>query len=182
MGTEIYTKRFFPRDNGLEIKVRARLGKHPPGLVGGIFTYITDSDGATNEIDIEFLSKNSAIAPKKMPLMLSTWRNWDEAKNDMGDASHHWTIQIALTGLDPLDWHVYVIRWLPDRTEWFVDRKRVAVSTQAQPEQPTRIHFNLWAPSASWTVAYAKSLIPSSHSRTNQSYFMDLDLVEISRL
>lgn len=182
MGTEIYTKRFFPREHGLEIKVRARLGKHPPGLVSGIFTYITDSEGATNEIDVEFLSNKTFIAKKRLLIMLSTWRNWDEARNGMGDASSHWSTQITLPGLDPSDWHDYVIRWLPDRTEWFVDRKRVAISMQAQPEQPTKIHFNLWAPSASWALAYAKSLIPSSHPRANQSYFIDLDWVEVSRL
>jgi hypothetical protein len=181
-GTEIYTQRFFSRETGIEIKVRARLGKNPPGLVSGVFTYTTGTDGASDEIDIEFLSKSTSGAKNQLPVLLSTWRQWDEASADLDDVAHHWSTRISLVGRDPLAWHEYAIRWLPDRTEWFIDQKLVASSFQAQPDQPTRIHFNLWAPSASWALAYSPFLLPSPDPRINHKYSFDLDWVEINRL
>lgn len=182
MGTEIYSQRFFTREGGLEIKVRARLGKSPPGLVSGIFTYATDRSGASDEIDIEFLSKGLTNKRKALPVMLSTWHQWNEASSELSDVSHHWTTRLSLDGVDPSVWHEYVIRWLPDRTEWFVDQKLVASSMLAQPELPTRIRFNLWAPSASWELAYSTLLMPSFHPNSNQKYFLELDWVEVNRL
>ena len=181
-GTEIYTRRVFSRESGLEIKVRARFGKNPPGLVSGIFTYTTGTDGLSDEIDIEFLSKSTSISRNQLPLLLSTWRQWDEANGDLGDVAHHWSTHISLAGSDPWAWHEYAIRWLPDSTQWFVDQKLVASSFQAQPDQPTRIHFNLWAPSASWALAYSAFLTPSPDPRVNLKYFFDLDWIEVNRL
>ena len=182
MGTEIYTQRFFSRESGLEIKVRARLGKSPAGLVAGIFTYVTDSDGASDEIDIELLSKDTAVARNGLPMMLSTWRQWSEVNSDLSDVAHHWTTRLTQDGLAPFAWHEYAIRWLPDRTEWYVDQQLIAGSIQAQPDQPTRIRFNLWAPGASWAQAYSTLLMPSLSPSANWKYFFELDWVEVSRL
>lgn len=182
IGTEIYSQQFFSRERGLEIKVRARLGKSPAGLVSGIFTYTTDSAGASDEIDIEFLSKRTVVARKSLPMMLSTWRQWDEARTDLSEGSHHWTTHISLREMDPSVWHEYVIRWLPDRTEWFVDQQFVASTTEAQPDQPTRIRFNLWAPSASWGQAYSTFLMPTLNPKADRKYFLDLDWVEVNQL
>lgn len=181
-GTEIYSQRFFSRGGGLEVKVRARLGKSPAGLVSGIFTYTSDSGGASDEIDLEFLSKETVVARKSLPMLLSTWHQWNEASTDLSDPRHHWTVHITLPDRDPHAWHEYGIRWLPDRTEWFVDQHLVASSTQAQPDLPTRIRFNLWAPRAAWRLAYSSLLMPSLVPHTNRSYFLDLDWVEVNQL
>ena len=181
-GTEIYTRRFFSRESGLEIKVRARFGKCPAGLVAGIFTYTTNTNGASDEIDIEFLSKDIIVTQNGLPMVVSTWRQWTETSSDLTDVAHHWTTRLTLRGLDPSAWHEYVIRWLPDRTEWLVDQELIAKSTEAQPDLPSPIRFNLWAPSAAWSQAYAIRLMPTLGANANRRYFFDLDWVEIYRL
>lgn len=180
-GSEIYTRRNFALGNGVEFEARVRSNHLPSGLVTSLFTYNTQNN-LSDELDIEFLSKQVNLSATGAPMLMTTWNNWDEAHPTYGDGIHHSSQSKVITGLDVNLFHTYTIRWLPGRTEWLVDGVLVASSTLAQPDLAAPLRINFWAPASTWTEAYDARLKPVGNKRQNKTYFYDVDWVEVRQL
>jgi beta-glucanase (GH16 family) len=180
-GSEIYTKQNFSRGNGVEFEARVRMNHLPSGLVTSLFTYNT-LNNLSDELDIEFLSKQVNLSATGAPMLMTTWNDWDEAHPAYDDGIHHSSQSKVISGLDVNLFHTYTIRWLPGRTEWLVDGVLVASSTLAQPDLAAPLRINFWAPASSWTDAYDARLKPTNNKRQNQSWFYDVDWVEVRQL
>jgi len=180
-GTEIYTRDTFLRGNGVEFEARVRLNYLPGGLVSAMFTYAYQN-GLSDEIDIEILSKQVNTSVGGAPLLLTTWNDWDESNPAYGDDIHQSSRSVFVNQLNVNSFHTYLIRWLPDRTEWWLDGNLLFSSALAQPDLASPFRINFWAPAASWTSAYDGSLKPAKNPRKNLSYYMDVDWVEIRAL
>lgn len=180
-GSEIYSKTNFSRGNGVEFEARVRMNHLPSGLVTSLFTYNT-LNTLSDEIDIEFLSKQINLSAGGSPMLLTTWNDWDGAHPVYNDGIHHSSQTAFINGLDVNLFHTYTFRWLPDRTEWLVDGVLVASSYLAQPDLAAPIRLNFWAPDSGWTEAYDGNLKSTANKRQNQSYYYDLDWVEVRQL
>ncbi len=180
-GSEIYTKASYARGNGMEFEARVRMNHLPSGLVTSLFTY-NSVNALSDEIDIEFLSKQINLSSGGSPMLLTTWNDWDEAHPTYNDCVHHCSRSVFVNGLDVNAFHTYTIRWLPDHTEWLVDGVLVSSSNKAQPDLATPFRINFWAPDSGWTDAYDANLKPASTRRQNKSYYYDVDWVEIRQL
>jgi beta-glucanase (GH16 family) len=180
-GSEIYTKANFARGNGMEFEARVRMNYLPSGLVTSTFTYNT-LNTLSDEIDIEFLSKQINLSSGGSPMLLTTWNDWDGAHPVYNDGIHHSSQSVFVNGLDVNAFHTYTIRWLPDHTEWLVDGVLVSSSNKAQPDLATPFRLNFWAPDSGWTDAYDASLKPTANKRQNKVYYYDVDWVEIRQL
>jgi beta-glucanase (GH16 family) len=178
-GTEIYTNRFFSRGTfGLEVEGRVRLNMPlPAGLVTSIFTYIANS-GKSDEIDIEFLTKQVNAAVSGAPIDFTTWNDF----SDTYSIPYYSTQRKAISGLDVSTWHTYVIQWLPGKTVWWIDGVVVATDTQVVPDADTQVHLNFWAPESTWTEAYDASFQPTTDVSLNVRYYYDVDYVEVREL
>jgi beta-glucanase (GH16 family) len=181
-GAEIYTRQNFALQNGVEFEARLRSNQLPAGLVTSLFTYNTNANGTSDELDIEFLSKQVNLSSGGAPMLQTTWNDWSEASPTYGDGVHHASQSPFIAGLDVNQWHVYTIRWLPGRTEWLVDGVLVGSSTLAQPDLAAPLRINFWAPASSWTDAYDARLKPVGNKKQNRSYYYDVDWVEVRRL
>lgn len=182
-GSEIYTTRTFSRGTGLEVEARCRLNRLPSGLITSLFTYIFDGTTLTSdEIDIEMLTKQVNLSSGGSPVTFTTFNNWPRGSTAYMDGIHHWSVTAKVPGLDVNQWHSYVIRWLPDRTEWLIDGKIVATSTKARPDAAQAVHLDIWAPASDWPDAYDASLKPATSSANNHRYYFDVDYVEVRSL
>jgi beta-glucanase (GH16 family) len=180
-GTEIYTRQEFERESGLEFRVRARLDHYPSGLVSAFFTYVEDK-GQSNEIDLEILSAAVNQRESGVPLLFSTWKNWNPVLHRSGDGLHNDSHIKQLDHFDLDDWHTYTIRWLPEETQWMVDGVTVSSSRLAQPTEKTPFRISFWAPDVAWAEAYSGRLLPVSLPEDREVFEMRIDWVEIRRI
>ena len=153
----------------------------PKGLVSAMFTYNTAAS-LSDELDIEILSNEVASSTGGAPVLFTTWNNWNEATPTYGDGVHHWSQSVFLGGLDVGQFHTWVIRWLPGKTEWLLDGVLVATSIKAQPDLATPYRLNFWAPAPSWTDAYDASLKSEPNKRKAKTWYYEVDWVEVRRL
>ncbi|WP_374331321.1 glycoside hydrolase family 16 protein [Aestuariivirga sp.] len=182
-GTEIYTTQTFSRGAGIEVEARCRLNRIPPGLITSLFTYIfDDTANAADEIDIELITKQLGQTPGGAPVNFTTFNDWQKGTSVYQDGIRNFTVVQTVAGLNVNKWHTYLIRWLPDRTEWLIDGKIVATSSIAQPDAAQRVHLDFWAPAADWPDAYDSRLQPAAAPRRNARYFFDVDYVEVRSL
>ena len=72
-----------------------------------------------------------------------------------------------------------VIRWLPKRVEWLVNGQVIRTALTAVPDEQTKIRLNFWAPAGGWNDAYSNKLVPAKNARLNQTYYYDVDYVEV---
>lgn len=77
------------------------------------------------------------------------------------------------------DFHVYRIRCLPGRVEWFVDGESIRVETTRVPTGPMHFHLNMWAPGSDWPEAYGADFQPVSDSEACERFYMIVDSVSI---
>lgn len=182
-GTEIFTNRTFSRGRGLEVEARCKLNSLPSGLITSLFTYVFDGTTSTSdEIDIEILTKQVNLSSGGAPVSFTTFNDWPRGSSAYMDGIHNWTVTPKVPGLNVNQWHSYVIRWLPDHTEWLIDGKVVASSAKAQPNAAQPVHLNFWAPLSSWTDAYDSRLQPATSAGNNRRYYFDVDYVEVRSL
>lgn len=180
-GTEIYTREEFERESGLEFRVRARLDHYPSGLVSAFFTY-TEDKGQSNEIDLEILSTAVNQENSGVPLLLSTWKDWNALLHRAGDGLHNESHTQRLDHFDLDEWHTYIIRWLPEETQWMIDGVTVSSSRLAHPTAKTPFRMSFWAPDMAWAAAYSERLLPVSMAEDREVFDMRIDWVEIRRI
>jgi hypothetical protein len=176
-GTEIYTNNRFSRGTyGLEIEARIRFANpRPSGLVASFFTYYERASGAADGIETNFLAKQINKGAANTPINLETYDDFTGK-----EVLPYFSSKTAyVAGLNVGTWHIYVIRWLPGRTEWLVDGAVVASSTQAQPNANSNVCLSFWAAGSDWSEAYDKNFKPASNSGSNRRYYYDVDYVEV---
>lgn len=190
-GTDLITKSNFARGNGLRWEGRMRLRDNTPaGLVGAGFLYdVTRSVETTpgnfelvrDEIDHELLSNASQGATPH-----NTFTNiWDDGAF-VGPGAGGTGATINTAPVSPTFSHHefanYRIDWLPNRVEYYINDTLVRTESGVVPDDPMSSHFNLWAPDNTFTSAFDPSLQPTSDMGMNQTYALEVDYVEITRL
>ncbi|MBV9865069.1 MAG: family 16 glycosylhydrolase [Abitibacteriaceae bacterium] len=177
-GTEIFSPTF-NLGMGKEFEARVRVTNLPPGLVTAFWAYGSRGlwgtpDFRSDEIDLEFLSRQAHNS-----LWLTNWNDWNPQSPTYNDGIHNASYQASATGLDWTQWNTYKIRWLTDRTEWYVNNTLVLSSAAAHPNDPLAVRFNAWVPDSSWPDAYDSSLNWTTDPNTARSYNFDVDWVEV---
>jgi beta-glucanase (GH16 family) len=188
-GTEIYSKLTFDREtgggSGIEIEASVRVNAMPGGLVTSLFTYVSREEGTvvlSDEIDFEFLSKQIASSTTSDPVLATTWNDWNNSTEIYTDPNTYSSQSIILPGLKLDVFNKIVIRWLTDRVEWLVNGVLIRTAMTAVPDARTNVRLNFWAPASGWTDAYSNKLVPAKNARQNQTYYYDVDYVEVRRL
>ncbi len=181
LGTEIYTDANFSLGSGLEFEASIRVPDSlPSGLITSFFTYTSKMVGATqfvDEIDFEFLTKTINQSPVGYdPVLTTAWSDWNS-----GDNIANWrTTENQVSGLDLNTFTKVVVRWLPNSVEWFVNDVLIQTETTHVPDDPTQLRFNFWATdNPAWTGAYDSSLQPTSDISSNETFFYEVDYVEV---
>lgn len=110
-----------------------------PGLITGMFLH---RNGPRQEIDIEFLGKDSS----KMLVNVFYNPGPEGTKLEYG---YRGTPTLVDLGFDAAaDFHTYEIDWLPDTIRWFVDGEvvfeRMTWNPTPIPDQPLQFNLNLW--------------------------------------
>ena len=177
-GTEIFSPTF-ELGTGKEMEARVRVTDLPSGLIAAFWAYNSRGEfGASgfrsDEIDIEFLTKQP-----RNSLLLTNWNDWNPSSPTYEDGVHHAGVTTSVAGLDRGQWNVYKIRWLPDRTEWFVNGSLVQSLAPAHPDGPLAVRFNAWAPDSSFQAAHDPALTPAPSEAEAQNYSFDVDWVEV---
>lgn len=171
-GSEIATHRVFDRGAGLSIRARVRVTPPvSPGLVASVFSYSTRA-GVRDEIDFEILTNDVALG---RPRILTNLFDNDPFSVAGG-------VQFATVGgVQWTDFNELEIQWLPDRVRWLVNGAIVRDDTAKIPDEPMSVRLNVWAPGSDFGDAFDARVRPATSARDNQSFFYDVDFVEISR-
>ena len=183
-GTEIYSSTTFSlprRRQGIQFEARVRVRSETRGFVASFFTwgFKTSVGGSTlsDEIDFEYLTKQPSDY-----VLLTTWNDWNEATPTYNDGIHHSEDLVMLGGLNRSAWNVLQIRWLKDRTEWYINGLLARSTQDAHATDPMTVRFNLWAPNFYWTAAYDAGLQPVLTATQNASYYYDIDYVRVTKI
>ncbi len=180
LGTEINTKRNFARAGGLRVEARVRLDNPPAGVVGGIFLFdVTRSNTAGDLVrdEIDFLLLGNEVASGTNRPFTNIWNDGPfTGEGSGGDPAFAGSVP-SLT-----DFHDYRIDWLPNRVEWYVDDMLVRTQTSNIPDDPMNFRLNYWVPDAGFSEAYSPSLLPAANAGANQTFQLEVDRVEITRL
>lgn len=166
-GTDLISNQLFSLNEGISIKVRAKMDTSIGGIVGGIFLYALKPDSNTlhDEIDFEFLTNR--------PDGVQTNIYADE-RLGVGHPQFFSYPAGSIT-----DYHIYEINWIPGKVSWFVDGRHLRTETSNVPLGPMNFHLNIWVPSEDWVEAYDVGLQPTNSEGANQTFSMSVDSVEI---
>ncbi len=182
LGTDLLTKRNFARGGGLSFEARMRLKPATVGgLVNGFFSFDVQrdvppgsADFVRDEIDWELISNQAVGATPTNQPFSNYWNDGTFASGGSG-AFHN------VSGLDLTQFHTYRVDWTPTSLRWYVDDVQVRVQTDDIPDDPMKMHFNLWAPDSTFTAAYNSNLMPTADPGQNQRYTSQIDYIEVNR-
>jgi hypothetical protein len=186
LGTDLLTQRNFARAGGLTFEARMRLKPTiVGGLVNGFFTFDVTRNVANplpppatipvrDEIDFELLSNQATGAATQDPFT-NFW-------NDQGFAHPGSGQFINVAGFDLTQFQNYKVEWTPSAIKWYVNNQLVRTQTTNVPDDPMKLHFNLWAPDSSFADAFNAALNPAATPGANQTYTVQVDHVEVNRL
>ncbi|MEM9186252.1 MAG: glycoside hydrolase family 16 protein [Planctomycetota bacterium] len=198
LGTDLLTKRDFARGGGLSFEGRLRL--KPGATAGGVYDANASLGGTINgffsfdvsrevslgsppenrqvrdEIDFELLGNQTGPAGAQ-----------DIFTNVFDDVDFDGILpdNPALTnvnGLDLTQFQDYRVEWTPQAVKWFVNDSLVRAVTENVPQDPQKLHFNLWAPDSGFADAFNAALQPTAVEAENTRYTAQLDHVEVRRL
>lgn len=186
LGTDLLTKRNFARAGGLTFEARMRLKPATTGgLVGGFFTYDVTRDnppGSGNlvrdEIDWELISNQAVGATPTNDPFTNYWD--DGAFTGPGAGGDGQFIDVP--GLDLTQFQDYKVEWTPQAIRWYVNDNLVRTQTTNVPDDPMKLHVNLWAPDSDFSDAYNAALQPAATAGANQRYTVQVDHVEVNRI
>ena len=182
-GVELYSLKTFAlpkRGQGLQFETRVRLRTETRGLVASSFTWggrPTSTTTLSDEVDFEYLTNFPANQ-----VLLTSWNDWDYMHPAYNDGIHHSEVMIAVGGLNRNTWTTLQLRWLKDRTEWYVNSVLAWSTNTAHANEPMGARFNFWAPDASWIGVYDSGLQPALTPDQNVSYFYDVDYIRITKI
>ena len=169
-GTNLISNQLFYLEDGIHITVRAKMNTLTPGIVGGIFLYALKpgSDTLHDEIDFELLTN----LPDKV--QTNIYSNEPLGKGNPKFVSY-------TSGLIT-DYHIYEIKWQPNKVSWFIDGNLVRTETKHLPAGPMYFHLNIWVPDSDWEEAYSPNIKPTSSPSLNQIFSMSVDSVNIKAI
>jgi beta-glucanase (GH16 family) len=173
-GSEIVSQETFVPDGGLSIRARVRVvAPVPGGLVASLFTFALLPGPVRDEIDVELLSNDLALGRERFLTNVFA----DDDFSVPGDLEF-----VSVAGFDPAAWNTYEIQWLPDRVRWLLNGVAVREESGTVPDDPATVRLNLWAPSDTFPDAYDAALQPVATPEANQTFYHEIDFVEVRRL
>lgn len=179
LGTEIYSNEAFAQGSGLEITARVRLHGVADGAVAALFSYTNDAAGATDEIDVEMLTKQlNHPSPQGPTVSFTNWSHW-QPSDGYDNGPRHANVTPTVPGLDVGSYNNFTIRWLPGETQWWLDGQEIAHESLAVPSSPMPVHLNFWAPAATWSDAFSAGLQPTADPAANQTYVFEVSEVTV---
>ncbi len=183
LGTDILTKRNFTRAGGISLEARMRLKPTTAGgLVNGFFLFdvVGTNPLIRDEIDWELISNQAVGAATQDPFT----NYWDDGTFDnVGSGAF-----VNIPGLDLTQFQNYKVEWTPSlgatpaALKWYVNNSLVRTATTGVPDDPMKLHFNIWAPDETFGDAFNAALMPASTSSANQRFKVQVDWVEVNRL
>ena len=193
-GSEIISTTTFSRENGLAVEARTRLNAPDSlgistqrGLVAAMFlfdsTEVRPNQFLFNEIDFEFLTNDiNNVDTGESPRVLTNV--FADDPPGRGDPAF-----ISVDNLDLTEFNTFRIEWLPEEVRWFVNgnliRTEAAFTGDLDvniPETPLNLHLNFWAPAAEFADAFDNSLQPTFSLAADQSFFYEIDFVQVEQL
>jgi hypothetical protein len=174
-GSEIDTIDTYAVGTGLSFSARVRLVPPiPGGLVGALFSFVfLPAIPGHDEIDFELLS-NDVVAGEER--VLSNVFDDDDFAQP-GDFAF-----LAQAGLDLTAFNTYEVRWFPGRIEWRVTGELLRTEQETVPLEPQNVRLNFWAPDMFFAAAYDATLVPAATEAANETYFYEVDWVQVERL
>ncbi len=137
----------------------------------------TTSNQVRDEIDWELLSNQTQGTATQDPFS----NYWNDGPfvgpGSGGDPQFH-----DVAGVDLTQFQDYKIEWTPDHIKWFVNNNLVRTQTTNVPDDPMKLHFNIWAPDSGFTDAYNPALQPAATPGANETYQVQVDWVEVKRM
>jgi hypothetical protein len=185
LGTDLLTKRDFARAGGLTFEARMRLKPTTTGgLVAGGFLYDVTRNISNpspppatipvrDEIDYELLSNQATGAATNDPFT-NYWN--DKPTSDPGSGQF-----VDVAGVNLTQFQNYKVEWTPQSIKWYVNNQLVRTQTSGVPDDPMKLHFNLWAPDSSFANAFNAALNPAATPGANQNFKVQVDHVEVNR-
>jgi len=179
-GTGISTDEAFVRGGGLVFETRARLindGTNPldRGLAASFFSFGLDG-AARDEISLDLLSNDVLAVPDPDERVRTSSSN-DEPLGQSAVAG-----SVGFSGLDATQFNTYRIEWQQTRVEWYVNDVLVRLETGAVPNDPMNVGLNFFAPDNSlFGNGFDASFLPDANAADNETWFFEVDFVEIRR-
>jgi hypothetical protein len=166
-GTDLISNQLFYPEEGIHITVRAKMDTLTPGIVGGIFLYALKpgSDKLHDEIDFELLTN----LPDKVQTNIYS-------NEPLGKGNPKF---VSYSSGSITDYHIYEIKWQPNKVSWFIDGNLVRTETKNLPVGPMYFHLKIWVPDSDWIEAYSPNIKPTSSPSLNQIFSMSVDSVDI---
>ena len=186
-GTGIKTKDNFNRvSGGLAFEARVRLvdsNENPlsRGIISSVFSF-TPNQSVRDEIDFEILSNfiEDARNNNSEPSIFTNVFDDDDLSQrgdfksiDLGDFP-------ALEGSDLTKFNTFRVEWFPDKILWKVNGIEIREETNTVPDEDMGIFLNIWA--NGFEEAFDDSLIPAKNLQSNETFFYDIDYVQVERL
>jgi hypothetical protein len=150
------------------------------GLVDGFFLFDVTRENppgtlVRDEIDFELIS-NQAVGAATQDPFTNYW-NDEPFSSDPGDGQF-----VNVAGLDLTQFQTYKVEWTPQHMKWYVNNQLVRTQTSNVPNDPMKLHFNLWAPDSTFADAFNAALTPAASPGANQTYAVQVDHVEVNRI
>ena len=176
LGHDLLTKRNFAVGGGLTIESTLRLAPSAAqsatgGQVGGFFMFDNTGTGVRDEIDVELLGNEVVSGNNRVGT-----NNWNDGTFASGG-----DFQLHAAGVDLTQFNDYKMEWTPDVIKWYVNNNLVRVQTEDVPDDPMKLHFNVWAPDSSFSEAFDAALQPTAVEANNTRYTLQVDDVSVTR-
>lgn len=184
LGTDLLTKQNFARGGGLSFESRLRL-KAPTtgGLVGGFFAYDVQRESppgtlVRDEIDFELISNQAVGGSPTHDPFTNFWNEGPFTGPAAAGAGQFHNV----AGVDLTQFQDYKVDWTPQSIKWYVNNNLVRTQTTNVPDDPMKLHFNLWAPDSGFADAFNGALAPAATAGANQRYTLQVDHIEVNRI
>ena len=183
-GTEIRTNATYLPGPGETIVSTVRFRLQQPtasGLVlAGFFfeayNYAGNHGDQRNMADRDEIDSYEVMT--RLPAGINTNVFEDDAFAVAGDTEF-----IPLPDINWAQWHTVETRWSLEAIAWYVDDDLVRLTTSSEidiPDQAMEFRLNAWVPDSDWPDAFDPSLVPTGDVGANQTWFYEVDSVDIS--
>ncbi len=179
LGTEIITTQKFDVNTGLAFEASVRVNNPiVRGLVASLFSYEGTGESIHDELTFEILTNDIDNATKGMAPNRILTNAYSDMPLGPGDFEY-----VNVPGNKSLkEFNLLRVELYQDRVDWFINGEKVRTETQTVPDEPMDIRLNFWAPGQEWNDAYDASTFPVASSANNQTYFYEIDFVNVERI
>jgi hypothetical protein len=183
-------------DREIVLETRTRLcDQGHPGVVGGIFLYMDNAyqqnplKTESDEIDIELLTSQVVNEDHQGHHVVTA--SYDDFRGAWYDGTTHWFAFNHGGGLDLSEFNTYRVRWRAEFVQWFwvpdagddpVLLAETPTPDNAVPNEPMKLHCNIWAPDEWWPPAWFPTMEPTSDPGQDKVCYLDLDYVRVEEV